>query len=251
MDYVQDIGAYPTPWPVGSASAVGMLFPGPYRVPLATFTSTSMFSNTRAARAYRGPWQFESVAREVLLDIAARRMGIDPVELRRRNLLAGDELPYASANGMPYDATSRRWRCFEQALEILDYDAFRAEQAEARAAGRYLGVGMSHLRRAHHARLRRLRHRGGDDPHRAVGQGQRVRGRRVVGQQHRDHGRAADGRRARRRHRGRRHHPGRHRGHAVRRRDRRQPQRVDDRRGGRRGGRACCASGSSPSPPTA
>ena len=81
MDHVQDTGAYPTPWPVGSASVVGALFPGPYRVPLATFTSTSMFSNTQGRTPYRGPWQFESLAREVLLDIAARRIGIDPVEL--------------------------------------------------------------------------------------------------------------------------------------------------------------------------
>src|SRR5262249_34818995 len=92
--------------------------------------------------AYRGPWQFESLAREVMLDIAARRMGIDPAELRRRNLLRRDELPYPNPNGMTYDNISPL-ETFEQALEILDYDAFRKEQAAARTAGRYLGVGMS------------------------------------------------------------------------------------------------------------
>jgi aerobic carbon-monoxide dehydrogenase large subunit len=142
IDHVQDIGAYPTPWPVGTAAAVGMLFPGPYRVPTAAFRTTSVFSNTSGRAAYRGPWQFESLAREVLLDIAARRMGIDPIELRRRNLLQQDELPCANPNGMPYsDITPSE--TFEQALAILDLDAFRREQAEARAAGRYLGVGTS------------------------------------------------------------------------------------------------------------
>ncbi len=69
-----------------------------------------------------------AVAREVLLDIAARRMDIDPVELRRRNMLRRDELPYANPNGMPYsDMTPAE--TFEHALEILDYDAFRREQA--------------------------------------------------------------------------------------------------------------------------
>ena len=69
-------------------------------------------------------------------------MGIDPVELRRRNLLQQDELPYANPNGMPYsDITPSE--TFEQALAMLDLDAFRREQAEARAAGRYLGVGTS------------------------------------------------------------------------------------------------------------
>lgn len=140
LDHVQDVGAYPTPWPVGTGAAVGMLFPGPYRVPRAGFTSTSVFSNTVGRTAYRGPWQFESVAREVLLDIAARRMGMDPVELRRRNMLRRDELPLANPNGMPYSDMSPL-ETFEHALELLDYEAFRHDQAEARAAGRSVGVG--------------------------------------------------------------------------------------------------------------
>ena len=78
----------------------------------------------------------------MLLDIAAREMGIDPVELRRRNVLRRDELPYANANGMPYDNVSPT-ETLEQALALLDYDAFRTEQSEARRAGRYLGVGVS------------------------------------------------------------------------------------------------------------
>lgn len=142
IDHVQDVGAYPTPWPVATAAAVGMLFPGPYRVPQATWSTTSVFSNTVGRVAYRGPWQFESVAREVLLDIAARRMGLDPVELRRRNILGRDDLPYTSPTGMPYEHMSPA-ETFEAALARLDYDAFRREQATARASGRYLGVGTS------------------------------------------------------------------------------------------------------------
>jgi carbon-monoxide dehydrogenase large subunit len=140
IDHVQDVGAYPTPWPVGTAAAVGMLFPGPYRVPRAGWRTTSVFSNTAGRIAYRGPWQFESLAREVLLDIAARRVGIDPAELRRRNLLRSDELPCANPNGMPYNDITPG-ETFEQALAILDYDAFRRDQAAARAAGQHLGVG--------------------------------------------------------------------------------------------------------------
>jgi carbon-monoxide dehydrogenase large subunit len=78
----------------------------------------------------------------VLLDIAARRIGIDPAELRRRNLLSRADLPYRNPNGLTYDSISPL-ETLEQALEILDYDAFRAEQAATRAGGRYLGVGMS------------------------------------------------------------------------------------------------------------
>jgi len=142
IDHVQDVGAYPTPWPVGTAAAVGMLFPGGYRVPTAAFRTTSVFSNTSGRAAYRGPWQFETLAREVLLDIAARRMSIDPIELRRRNLLRREELPWVNPNGMPYsDMTPLE--CLEHAMGMFDLESFRRDQLEARAIGRYIGVGTS------------------------------------------------------------------------------------------------------------
>jgi carbon-monoxide dehydrogenase large subunit len=140
LDYVQDVGAYPIPYPVYVAMAIGMIFPGPYRLPSAGFGVRCMFSNTPGRTAYRGPWQFETVARELMLDVAARRLGIDPAELRRRNLLRRDELPYANPCGMTYtDMTPLE--TFEAALEHIDYDGFRRAQAAARAEGRYLGIG--------------------------------------------------------------------------------------------------------------
>ncbi len=142
IDFVSDCGAYPTPWPVGTSAVVGVLFPGPYRVPKASFAAKCVYTNTAGRSAYRGPWQFESLAREVLLDIAARQMGMDPLELRRRNLLRADELPYANANGMTYDRIAPL-ETFEQALQMLDPAAFRREQAEARTHGRYIGMGVS------------------------------------------------------------------------------------------------------------
>jgi carbon-monoxide dehydrogenase large subunit len=142
LDFVQDCGAYPSPWPVFTGAATGVLFPGPYRVPRAGFATKCIYTNTVGRAAYRGPWQYESLAREVTLDIAARRMGIDPAELRRRNVLQRDDLPFANPNGMTYDSITPA-ETLEQALEILDYEAFRKEQAEARTGGRHLGVGIS------------------------------------------------------------------------------------------------------------
>ncbi len=140
IDALQDVGAYPVPWPVGVAAAVGMIFPGGYRFANAAWTAKCVFTNTPGRTAYRGPWQFETVAREMVLDIAARQLGVDPADLRRRNLLRQDELPYANANRMMLsDMTPLE--TFEMALEIIDYDGFRAKQAGARAAGRYLGIG--------------------------------------------------------------------------------------------------------------
>ena len=142
IDSVQDVGAYPIPWPVGSGTAVGAIFPGPYRFTEATFDCRFMLSNTPGRTAYRGPWQFESVAREVTLDIAARRLGIDPIELRRRNLLRRDEMPYTNPIGMTYtDVTPLE--TFEMAIDMLDLPAFRREQEAARASGRHLGLGTS------------------------------------------------------------------------------------------------------------
>ena len=141
IDHTEDVGAYPVPYPLFTGMAVGMIFPGPYRIPAASFSHRSVFSNTVGRTAYRGPWSYESVAREVVLDIAARRMGIDPADLRRRNILHKEELPYANAAGMPYLEVSPA-ETLEQALTLLGYDDFRRQQAAARTEGRYLGVGM-------------------------------------------------------------------------------------------------------------
>jgi carbon-monoxide dehydrogenase large subunit len=142
IDFVQDVGAYPTPYPVLTTAAIGMFFPGPYRVPKASFNYKTVFSNTSGLAAYRGPWQYETLTREILLDIAARKMDMDPVELRRRNILRGDEMPYFNPNGMPYDHVAPA-DTFEQAVKILDHEGFRKEQRDALDEGRYIGLGFS------------------------------------------------------------------------------------------------------------
>jgi carbon-monoxide dehydrogenase large subunit len=142
IDFMYDIGAYPTPYPVLTTAAVGMFFPGPYRVPKASFNYKTVFSNTAGLAAYRGPWQYETLTREILLDIAARKMDMDPVELRRRNILRGDEMPYFNPNGMPYDHVAPA-DTFDQAVKILDHEGFRREQREALEQGRYIGLGFS------------------------------------------------------------------------------------------------------------
>jgi carbon-monoxide dehydrogenase large subunit len=142
IDFLYDVGAYPTPYPVLTTAAVGMFFPGPYRVPKASFNYKTVFSNTAGLAAYRGPWQYETLAREILLDIAARKMDMDPVDLRRRNILRGDEMPYFNPNGMPYDHVAPA-DTFEQAVKILDHEGFRREQREALEQGRYIGLGFS------------------------------------------------------------------------------------------------------------
>ena len=137
IDHVADVGAYPACPAVGDMQLV----PGPYKIPRLGFSMSMVWTNTMGKAAYRGPWMFETTAREMAIDHAARTLGIDPVELRRKNLLAGPDLPFTSPSGNVFDEITPL-ETLEQALEILDYDAFRAEQAEARAAGRLLGLGI-------------------------------------------------------------------------------------------------------------
>jgi carbon-monoxide dehydrogenase large subunit len=142
LDHVEDCGAYPVGGNGGVGPFVAILFPGPYRLGRMGFTSTSVWTNTCGRGAYRGPWMFETVAREEILDLLAREIGIDPLELRRRNVIQSDELPFTTAMGMELDHVTPA-ETLEQAAEIIGYDAFRAEQRRAfEQEGRLLGVGI-------------------------------------------------------------------------------------------------------------
>ena len=234
LDHVQDVGAYPTPWPVGTGACDRDELPRARTGSAGRRSATPRCSPTPSAGSPTGArGRSRSLAREVVLDIAARRIGIDPAELRRRNLLRAADMPFANPNGMPYDHMA----------PLRDAGAgagasSTTTRSASRAGGRPRGRALPRrrhllLRRADVGRVRLLRDRGRDDPHRAERQGQRLRGRRVDRQQPGDDRDPARRRRARSRHRRRGDDPGRHRGDAVRRRDRRQPQRADDGRGGR------------------
>src|SRR3954447_17479236 len=136
-DHQADIGAYA----VCPAALDPMLVPGPYKIPRYGFAMEMAWTNTMGKAAYRGPWMFETTAREMAMDHVAHEIGLDPAEFRRRNLLAASDLPFTSPTGNVFQEITPL-ETLEQALEILDYDAFRKEQATALTAGRYLGVGI-------------------------------------------------------------------------------------------------------------
>jgi carbon-monoxide dehydrogenase large subunit len=140
LDHLEESGAYPVGGNIGGM--IAMMFSGPYRMQRLGWSSASVFTNTCGRNAYRGPWNLETVAREQMMDLAARRLGIDPIELRRRNLIHVEDLPFKNAGGMTYVGVDPE-SCLDQALTMLDYESFRREQAEARSQGRMLGVGVS------------------------------------------------------------------------------------------------------------
>jgi carbon-monoxide dehydrogenase large subunit len=131
-------------WPQGADSniAVMMFLWGAHKLPKFDFHSRGWFTNTVGLAAYRGPWAIESLAREVLLDRAARKIGIDAVEIRRRNLVRRSDQPWTSPMGLELTDISPA-ECLDVLVSKIDIPAFRVEQAEARKQGRYLGLGVA------------------------------------------------------------------------------------------------------------
>ena len=142
---VADIGAYSIyPWTASiEVIQVVSFLPGPYRVPHYRAEALGVATNKAAMGPYRGVGRPVSVfVTETLLDRAARKLALDPVELRRRNFIAPEELPYRSPSGIVWDS-GRFGESLERACEAAGYAALREEQTRSRAAGRHLGVGVA------------------------------------------------------------------------------------------------------------
>ena len=143
FDLLEGVGSFPAGGGTGSGGMlVQMMFTGPYRIPKIGFASKTVFTNTCGKAPFRGPWAVEAIAREQMIDAVAHELGLDPLELRRRNVIHQSELPYSLPSGIAYDIVTPE-ETLEQAAEMADWGALRAEQAEARTEGRFLGIGLS------------------------------------------------------------------------------------------------------------
>jgi len=146
--FLADLGAYIRTHGVVVPELTAALLPGPYRIPHYSCTVECVLTNKTPTGTYRGPGRYEcTFVRERLMDIAAAKLGIDRLELRRRNFIAPSEMPYevggaSLAQKTVYDCGEYR-SALDQALEIVGYDAARAEQAEARRQGRHVGIGVA------------------------------------------------------------------------------------------------------------
>ncbi len=139
-DYDLNNGAYPHG--PDCNIAVQMFMWAAYKMPAFGFYTKGWYTNTVGLAAYRGPWAMESLARETMLDIAARQIGVDPIEIRRRNLITKADQPCTTSLGIQLEDITPA-ECLDKLLETLDVPAFRAEQAAARKQGRYLGLGIA------------------------------------------------------------------------------------------------------------
>jgi carbon-monoxide dehydrogenase large subunit len=138
-----DIGAYSIyPWTatIEPVQVISFLT-GPYRVPNYRGRTRGVATCKAPTGPYRGVGRpVSTFAMEGLMDRAARRLGMDPTELRLRNYIQPDELPYKAPSGIVWDQASLT-ACTQRALEALDYTATRTWQAQARTEGRWIGIG--------------------------------------------------------------------------------------------------------------
>ena len=134
--YLSKNGANP---PVGNAGGLA----GVYVIPAMFAEIVGVYSNTMSTAPYRGAGRPEaSYVIERMIDIAAAELGIDPVALRRRNIIPPDALPYKTALTFTYDCGEFE-AVMDQALELADYKGFEARRAEAAKRGRLRGLGLS------------------------------------------------------------------------------------------------------------
>ena len=114
---------------------------GVYAIPAIHVGVKGVFTNTVPVDAYRGAGRPEAAyAVERLIDFAARRLGVRPEELRRRNFIKPEAMPYSTPLGLNYDSGEFA-RNMDQALAAADLAGFAVRRAEARARGRYRGLG--------------------------------------------------------------------------------------------------------------
>jgi carbon-monoxide dehydrogenase large subunit len=141
---VANIGAYSCSAGVSVPTQIGpKILTSVYDVPLADVEVKCVVTNTAPVGPYRGAGRPEAIyVMERLVDVAAHDLGIDPVELRRRNLIGKDRFPYTNAVGTTYDSGAFEDN-MDMAAKMADWDGHEARRAEARKRGRLSGIAVS------------------------------------------------------------------------------------------------------------
>jgi len=141
---VANMGAYLSTAAPGIPTILFGFMPGGcYAIKAGKVEVTGVFTNTTPVDAYRGAGRPEALfIIERMVDILARKLGMDPAELRRKNLIPADKFPYQTALGLVYDSGNYE-RAMRKALDIVGYEKLRQEQGQARKEERLMGIGLS------------------------------------------------------------------------------------------------------------
>jgi aerobic carbon-monoxide dehydrogenase large subunit len=141
---ISDLGSYLQLF--SDVMVLGFMFPvacGAYDIPVVYRSTDLVFTNKASTDACRGAGRPEATYLiERVMDLVARELGKDPVEIRRLNFIQPDQFPYKSATGSVYDSGNYEG-ALDKALALADYQNLRAEQARKRAEGKLMGIGFS------------------------------------------------------------------------------------------------------------
>ncbi|MCB5205215.1 xanthine dehydrogenase family protein molybdopterin-binding subunit [Neorhizobium sp. T786] len=144
-DVIGDVGAYSIyPWTAALETVQVVSFlPGPYRMEHYRGRIRGVLTPKPPTGPYRGVGRPSSTfAMERLIEMAARKIGMDPVEFRRRNLVRAEEFPYRTASGIIWDKSAFQ-ECLQGACDFVDYPNLVRERDAARKAGRWVGIGLA------------------------------------------------------------------------------------------------------------
>jgi carbon-monoxide dehydrogenase large subunit len=137
-----DMGAYYTLFTPAIPQFTALVLNGVYAIPAVHYKSHNVLTNKTPTDAYRGAGRPEATYMiERMMDRLAEKLGMDPVDVRRKNFIPKDKFPFPTPMGMVYD-TGDYDVALDKALEMVDYEGVRKMQAEAIAQGRYVGVGV-------------------------------------------------------------------------------------------------------------
>ncbi|HJQ22858.1 MAG TPA: xanthine dehydrogenase family protein molybdopterin-binding subunit [Blastocatellia bacterium] len=138
-----DMGAYMQLLTPAIPTLTGLMLSGCYKIPAIQINITGVFTNKVATDAYRGAGRPEATyVVERALDLVAAELGMDTVDVRRKNFPKPDEFPFKTATGLFYDSGNYE-AALDKALGIADYKALREAQRQARDEGRLIGIGVS------------------------------------------------------------------------------------------------------------
>ena len=147
--FLHDTGAF-IPYGIAVAQVASTSLPGPYRVPNLHVELKAIYTNTTTVSPYRGGGRPHACfVMERTMDLLAAELGIDRMEIRRRNLIGSDEFPYTRPNmvfadGLPVTLDSGDYhRALDLVLDRIGYADFAAEQQRAREDGRHIGLGLA------------------------------------------------------------------------------------------------------------
>jgi carbon-monoxide dehydrogenase large subunit len=144
-DVIGDVGAFSIyPWTCGLEPVQVVSFlPGPYKIRSYRGAVRGVATCKPPTGPYRGVGRpMSTFVAERLMDLGAAALNIDPLEIRRRNLVRAEEFPYRIASGIIWDKTGF-CECLDAAAEAAGYDQLRKDQAEARKEGRLFGIGIA------------------------------------------------------------------------------------------------------------